>query len=120
MQGCLNAQKERIAAMRPSVLLKSRNKTTLHLHHFGRIQILNRRKTIIASLDDFKKYMHEMVHTGGFSQGFLMSRVPQNFKECTRKFLDFKHFSYKKLAGLVASYIHLVSVIIFGSGPSKA
>ena len=44
---------------------------------------MNPRQKIIASVDDFKKYVHELVHSSGFSKGVVMFCVPQNFKENT-------------------------------------
>jgi hypothetical protein len=64
----------------------------------------------IASVDDFRLFLNQMLLAGDFSKGFLMSRLPQKFEEQTGKFLEVQHLGYSKLSELVASYSHLVSV----------
>lgn len=64
----------------------------------------------IASADDFRDFIYQMLAVGEFSKGFPMSQLPRKFEEKTGKFLDVKHLGYNKLSKLIVSYNHLVSV----------
>eukprot|EP00252_Welwitschia_mirabilis_P000687 TRINITY_DN1065_c0_g2_i3.p1 TRINITY_DN1065_c0_g2~~TRINITY_DN1065_c0_g2_i3.p1 ORF type:complete len:611 (-),score=119.30 TRINITY_DN1065_c0_g2_i3:115-1767(-) len=56
-----------------------------------------------ASVLDFRLCMNSMLQIGYFSQGMLLSELPQRFKERAGLSLDVKHLGYPNLGDLVES-----------------
>ncbi|XP_057865798.1 uncharacterized protein LOC131073390 [Cryptomeria japonica] len=72
-----------------------------------------------ASERDFYFFLLQMVSTGEFAQGFLMSQLRQKFESISGKCLDVQHLGYQKLTNLVEVYSNLVSLDKTGGGHQR-